>query len=121
MKRNPVVPFVLIMVFGIVLTLILSFKGLGDSKQMAKGNSASNGAKTENTATNPEEIYKSTCINCHGDHYQGVVGPSLKGIGSKLSKDQIKQIITQGRGQMPPGLVKPEQADAMAEWVSKIK
>ncbi|NRD80785.1 cytochrome c [Bacillus sp. BRMEA1] len=121
MKRNPIIPFVLIMVFGIVLTLVLSFKGLGDARELAKGTSGTSGDKTQTAATNPEDIYKTTCIACHGDHYQGVVGPSLHGIGSKLSKAQIKQIITQGRGNMPPGLVKPEQADAMAEWVSKIK
>jgi len=122
MKRNPVIPFILIMVFGIVLVFFLSFKGLGDSKEMAKDKGgAGGGTTTETAASNPEDIYKSTCIGCHGDQYQGVVGPSLKGIGEKLSKDQIKQIITKGRGNMPPNLVKPEDADKMADWVSKIK
>ena len=36
MKRNPVVPFVIIMVLGIGLMFLLSFKGLGDSKQIAE-------------------------------------------------------------------------------------
>lgn len=121
MKRNPVIPFVLIMVFGIVLVFILSFKGLGDMKEMAKDKNGGGEKTTETAATNPEDIYKSTCVGCHGDQYQGVVGPSLKGVGGKLTKAQIKDIITKGRGNMPPGLVKAEQADAMAEWVSKIK
>jgi len=48
------------------------------------------------------------------------VGPSLKGTG--LSKDEVKDILTNGKGTgMPPGLVKAEQLDAMAEWVSKLK
>lgn len=121
MNRNPIVPFVVIMVFGIALMFGLSFKGLGDAKDSAK-EKAGGGAKTETaSATKPEDIYKSTCITCHGDQYQGVVGPSLKGVGSKLSKDQIKTIITKGRGNMPPNLVSEDKADAMAEWVSKIK
>ncbi|MED3562202.1 cytochrome c, partial [Bacillus xiapuensis] len=53
--------------------------------------------------------------------YQGVVGPSLKGIGKKISKDEIIHVITKGKGNMPPNLVPQEQAQAMAEWVSKIK
>ena len=36
MKRNPVIPFVIIMVFGIGLMFLLSFKGLSDAKQIAE-------------------------------------------------------------------------------------
>lgn len=121
MNRNPIIPFVFIMIFGIALMFGLSFKGMSDSKNTAKEKAGSS-TKTETvSATKPEDIYKSTCITCHGDQYQGVVGPSLKGVGSKLSKDQIKTIITKGKGGMPPNLVAADQADAMAEWVSKIK
>lgn len=122
MNRNPVIPFVIIMVFGIVLMFGLSFKGMGDAKSTAKEKTGTTStAKTDTAATNPEGIYKSTCIGCHGEQYQGVVGPSLKGIGSKLSVDQIKQIITHGKGNMPPNLVPEDKADAMAKWVSQIK
>ena len=119
MKRNPVVPFILIMVFGIALMFLLSFKGLGDMKEVAKGEGKGT-EKTETVASNPEDIYKSTCASCHGDQYQGVVGPSLKGTG--LSKDEVKNILVNGKGtSMPPGLLKGDQVDTMAEWVSKLK
>jgi len=122
MKRNPVIPYVLVMVLGIVLVFILSFKGLGDMKEVAKDSGKGKGSETtEVAATKPEDIYKQTCIGCHGDQYQGVVGPTLKGVGNKYSKDQIVNIITKGKGNMPPGLVPQEQAAAMADWVSKIK
>jgi cytochrome c550 len=122
MKRNPVIPYILVMVFGIVLVFILSFKGLGDMKEVAKENGKGSGSETtEVAATKPEDIYKQTCIGCHGDQYQGVVGPTLKGVGSKYSKAEIVHFITKGKGNMPAGLVPQEQAEAMAEWVSKIK
>ncbi|WP_066064158.1 cytochrome c550 [Neobacillus soli] len=127
MKRNPVIPYILIMVFGIGLIFLLSFKGLSDGKEVAKDNgkgAGAGGTKTEETASaKPEDIYKNAgCIGCHGDQYQGGVGPALKGIGDKLSKDDIKGFLTNGSPKgMPPGLVKPEQMDAMVEWVSKIK
>ncbi|WP_042458496.1 cytochrome c550 [Neobacillus dielmonensis] len=120
MKRNPVVPFVLIMVFGIGLMFLLSFKGVGDMKEIAKDKGGGN-EKTEVAASKPEDIYKSTCIGCHGDQYQGGMGPSLKGVGDRLSKDEIKQVITKGRGNMPANQVKPEQADMMADWLMKLK
>ena len=121
--KNPVIPFILIFVFGIVLVFVLSFKGLGDMKEVAKDNGKKTGGeKTETVAASkPEDIYKSTCITCHGDQYQGVVGPTLKGVGKKYTKDQIVQIVTKGKGNMPAGLVKPEQAAAMADWVANIK
>ncbi|WP_312473634.1 cytochrome c550 [Neobacillus sp.] len=122
MKKNPVIPYILILVFGIVLVFILSFKGLGDMKEVAK-DKGEGGKTTEVASSNPEDIYKNAgCIGCHGNQYQGGMGPALKGIGDKLSKDQIKGFLTNGSPKgMPPGLVKPEQMDAMVEWVSKIK
>lgn len=121
MNRNPVIPFVLIMVLGIVLVFVMSFKGLGDMREVAKAGKGAGTQTTETVASKPEDIYKNTCVTCHGDQYQGVVGPTLKGVGKKLSKDQIKEIITKGKNNMPAGLVKPEQADAMAAWVAKIQ
>ncbi len=120
MKRNPVVPFVLIMVFGIVLVFFLSFKGLGDMKEAAKDKGEGN-EKTEVAAANPEDIYKQTCVGCHGDQYQGGMGPALKGVGSRLSKEEIIDRVTKGKGSMPPGLVPQEKAGAMADWLMKLK
>jgi cytochrome c550 len=123
MNRNPVIPFVIIMVFGIVLMFALSFKGLGDTKNAAKDNKGTTAQKTETAASNPEGIYKSTCLGCHGEQYQGGAGPALKGVGARLTVDQIKEKITTGKNNkgMPPNLVPADQAQAMAEWVSKIK
>lgn len=57
MNRNPLIPFVLIMVMGIGLIFFLSVKGLGDMKEVAKEKEG--GAKTEETAAaGPEDIYK---------------------------------------------------------------
>lgn len=123
MKKNPAIPYIIILVFGIVLVFALSFKGLGDMNELAKDKGAG-GKKTEEVASaKPEDIYKNAgCLGCHGDQYQGGMGPALKGVGDKLSKDQIKDFLLNGSPKgMPPGLVPAEQADAMAEWVSKIK
>ncbi|WP_338750156.1 cytochrome c550 [Bacillus sp. FJAT-52991] len=122
MNRNPVIPFLLIMVFGLGLIFFLSLEGLSNSKEMAKEKEG--GEKTEETAGgefDPEGHYKQSCVGCHGGNYEGGAGPALKGVGEKLSKDEIKEVLVNGRGAMPAGLVPAENADAMAEWVSKVK
>jgi cytochrome c550 len=122
MNRNPIVPFILIMVFGIGLMFFLSFKGLGDSKDLAKEAEGGEEPKTEEVAsTNPEDLYKKSCIGCHGDQYQGTVGPALTGVGERLSHDQIKDVLINGRGTMPAGMVPAEQADAVADWLASLK
>jgi cytochrome c550 len=120
MNRNPLIPFFIIMVFGIGLTLGLSFKGLGDAKELAKEKKG--GEKTEQAAAaNPEQFYQQTCSSCHGQNYEGGVGPALKGVGERLSVDEIKDVLQNGRGNMPPGLVPADKADEMAKWLSKLK
>jgi cytochrome c550 len=121
MNRNPIIPFVLIMVFGIGLMFLLSFKGLVDAKEIAAEKEGGNGEKTEEVATNPEDIYKKSCIGCHGNQYQGGVGPALKGVGDRLSQDEIKTIVTRGKGTMPKNLVPVEQAADMAKWLAELK
>jgi cytochrome c550 len=120
MNRNPIVPFILIMVFGIGLMFFLSFKGLGDAKDLAHEAEGGEEPKTEEVASNPEDIYKQTCAGCHGNAYEGGMGPALKGITK--SKDEIKEILINGTtGGMPAGLVQGEQADAMAEYLTTLK
>lgn len=119
MNRNPIIPYILIFVFGIILVFALSYKGLGDAKQMAKDKGGNQSQATTQTAAaqTPDQIYKQTCIACHGDQFQGVVGPSLKGIGKQLTKAQIIDIVTHGKGNMPPNQVSPDMAPKMADWL----
>ncbi|PLR85919.1 cytochrome C [Bacillus canaveralius] len=120
MNRNPLIPFALIAVLGIALMFFLSVKGLGDAEEMA--NKAEGGEEQADTASaNPEEIYQKSCIGCHGGDYQGGAGPALKGVGDRLSQEEIADIVVNGKGNMPPGLVAQDQAPAMAEWLAGIK
>lgn len=119
MNRNPLIPFLLIALLGIGLMFLLSFKGLGDHEELANGEEE---PKTEDVANaSPEEIYQQNCITCHGQNYEGGAGPALVGVGDRLSVDEIKQILKQGKGIMPANLVPDEKLDEMADWVSQIK
>jgi len=120
MKWNAIMPFVVIMVVGVLAMFLLSFKGIGDSKDLVAELEGGGGEQTEEVAANPEEIYQQSCIGCHGEQYQGGAGPALKGVSDRLSKEEIADVVVNGRGAMPPGLVPAEKADEMADWLSGL-
>ncbi|GIN20016.1 MAG TPA: cytochrome c [Bacillus bacterium] len=118
MKRNPLVPYYLIMVLGLVLVFFLAIKGIGDAKEIAKEKEG--GGQEQAEEFNPEEYAQGTCISCHGENLEGSGSiPSLHGTG--LSKDEIADILTNGKGNMPAGLVPADNIDQMAEWIANLK
>ncbi|MDA1474809.1 cytochrome c [Bacillus sp. CLL-7-23] len=119
MKRNPLIPFLLIAIMGIGLVFFLSMKGLHDQKEIAGKDNKT--AEENKAAASPEEIYKQNCVSCHGENYEGVSGPKLKGVGERLDTAKIKEKIQKGGNGMPAGLVPAEKLDEMAKWLSKIK
>ncbi|HEY4551629.1 MAG TPA: c-type cytochrome [Bacillaceae bacterium] len=118
MKRNPIIPYILIMVMGLGLIFFLGIKGIGDSKEIAK---EKEGGGTEAVEEfEPEAYAKQACIGCHGGDLKGSGGaPNLHGTG--LSKDEVADILKNGRGGMPAGLVPADNIDQMAEWVANLK
>ncbi len=67
-----------------------------------------------------EEIVKSNCISCHGGNLEGMGNtPSLADVGSRLSEEEIHDVILNGRGGMPGGLLQGEDAEAAAAWLSQ--
>lgn len=118
MKRNPLIPYALVAVIGISLMFLLSFQGLHKAKELA---AEKHGGQATQTASKPEDIVKQSCVSCHGDQLQGSIGPSLQKVGGKLSEDEIKNVILNGQGNMPPGLLPADQAAKVAEYLSKKK
>ena len=49
------------------------------------------------------------------------MGPDLTKVGSRLSKDDIHDIIVNGRGNMPKQDVSEEESQAVAGWLAKKK
>ncbi|MED5077054.1 cytochrome c [Geobacillus stearothermophilus] len=100
------------------VSLALAACGGGGDNAGGK-NDGSNGGG--DTAAAAEQIFKQNCASCHGQDLSGGVGPNLQKVGSKYSKDQIKDIIANGRGAMPAGIIKGEDADKVAEWLAAKK
>ncbi|GGB29149.1 c-type cytochrome [Virgibacillus dakarensis] len=127
MKKNPVIPYALIAVIGIALVIVISIVGIDQREAIQK---AEEGGDTQQSAEDkgegastddPEAIFENTCASCHGADLSGGMGPNLQKVGGKLSKDEIKNTILNGKGQMPAGLVPDDQAEALAKWLSEKK
>lgn len=65
-------------------------------------------------ATQGEEAYQKSCISCHGANLEGGAGPALNNL--TLSKEEIVDVIKNGRGSMPGNLA-PGQEEAIADYL----
>lgn len=66
---------------------------------------------------------QASCTGCHGSNLQGGVGPSLLGVGDRLSADEIESIIRNGQGNMPGGTFtgSDDELDLLVSWLAAQK
>ncbi|RSK27874.1 cytochrome c [Bacillus sp. HMF5848] len=124
MNRNPLLGFGLIMVLGVILMVVVSFVGNSNYKELAleaEGGKATEEQAGDTEAASPDAIYAKSCIGCHGQNLEGGVGPKLDDIGSRLTAEQIQDVIINGQGTMPGNLVGPAEAEALANWLAEKK
>ena len=129
MQKNAIVPYILIMAFGIGLIFFLSLEGVNNEAEIAEeqateegGGEAAEGEEGGETAEgefDPEAHAQANCISCHGSSYEGGVGPSL--VATELAQEDIEDILINGKGTMPGGLVPEANVAAMAEWVLSLE
>ncbi len=69
------------------------------------------------------EIYKSSCLACHGTEMQGGVGPALSHIGGSMSKEELYKMITNGKGGMPSfeGRLTEDEIISITLWLASKK
>ncbi len=93
----------------------------GDDGDNAKNNGGTNeesGASVDSS----EQVAQQRCATCHGGNLQGMGNtPALNDVGSRYSEEEILDIILNGKGNMPPGLVQGEEAEALAAWLAEKK
>ena len=112
MKNNPIVPYVLIMAFGIGLIFFMSLTGSENKKEIAEG-----GDTTE--AADDGSALVQSCIGCHGGDLTGGVGPSLHG----LAEERIVDVLTNGIEGTPmvANMKNEAEAQAIAEYISTLE
>ncbi len=73
------------------------------------------------SASTGEKLFKQSCSSCHGGQLEGGIGPALDNVGAKYSEKEIENIIHEGRGQMPSGVVEGNDAKSVAKWLATKK
>jgi len=99
-------------------SLVLAACGGGTAKEENKGTT---GGETTATAGDAQKFYDQKCSSCHGGNLEGGVGPALDKEGTKRTKEEIENIIANGQGAMPAGLLKGDEASTVAEWLAGKK
>ena len=105
--------------------LMLGACGGDDSETGTEDTGKDTGTETtENGATSDasEQVAQQRCTTCHGGNLQGMGNtPALNDVGSRYSEEEILNIILNGQGAMPGGLVQGEEAEALAKWLAEKK
>lgn len=119
MSKNPVVPYAIIAIIGVLLVIVLSYVGVNQREAIENPEEANAGETVE---LNAEEIFKNSCAACHGGDLTGASAPDLTEVGSKFSEGEIEDIIINGTDAgMPAGLVDNEHAAVLAEWLAEME
>ena len=106
-----------ILLAGCLVFLLFYYEGTGHTAKT--GNETGEGETA--SAEKAEEIASTTCMSCHGENLEGGAGPALNKIGSKYAQSDIENIIKNGKGAMPAGVITPEEAKIVAEWLAQKK
>ncbi|WP_338551311.1 c-type cytochrome [Paenibacillus sp. KS-LC4] len=106
----------------IVLLNALLLSACGNSGTAA----TTNDNRTEDSSiqsSDPEMIYKKKCMSCHGTDLQGRRGPSLQNIGSRLTEEEIIDMVANGKNGMPKFKknISAEDIQSVSKWLSGLK
>jgi mono/diheme cytochrome c family protein len=93
-------------------------------RQVADKKSSSGLASEDPTgsAKRGEELYKASCVVCHGSRAEGGVGLKLAGNPVLANDREFWKIVHEGRHVMPPlkGTVTDQQLTAIRAWIRTL-
>ncbi|MEH7125698.1 cytochrome c [Bacillus sp. JJ1532] len=107
-------------------SLVLAACGGGGDNATEKEDTGTTGTTNGGETTtagdgDAQKLYDQKCSSCHGANLEGTVGPKLSNVGASLSKEDIENIIANGQGAMPAGLLKGDEATQVADWLAAKK
>jgi len=99
-----------------VLPLLLLAIGLAAGGGGASGGGADDAVQA---VSEGERLYRNRCMACHGGELEGGFGPELRGIGERMSRDEIILAVRDGTGLMQPfrDRLTEEEIAAVVDWI----
>ncbi|MGP4072503.1 c-type cytochrome [Piscibacillus sp. B03] len=115
MKKNLIMPYVLIATLGLVTMIVMGGVGLAQMDQ-AEGEGGNEG-----TLDPAELVEQNNCISCHGADLSGSGNaPGLNDVGDRFDKEELVDIINngvEGSNLMTGDYANAEEAEVIAEWL----
>lgn len=101
--------------------------GAGGGNTGGAGGNTGGADNGTNVVADRPDVYNASCLSCHGTDLEGRVGgnSNLQNVGSKLSRDEILNTITNGRsGTSMPAFgnqLSEDQINELADWLASLK
>jgi cytochrome c550 len=114
MRNNPLIPYVLIMAFGIGLIFFMSLEGAGSKDEASEGG----GETTDVADIDGAAIVQKSCVSCHGGDLTGGMGPALN---TGLDAAHVKEVVMNGQGDMPAVIQDEAEAQAVADYIAGLE
>ena len=90
----------------------------------AEKNSSSGTSSRHPTGDNTrgEELYKASCVVCHGSRATGGIGPRLAGNPVLSNEQEFWKVVHEGRQMMPPlkGALTDQQIADIQAWLKTL-
>ena len=89
------------LIFGTLVLAVVSFAAISSTND---SDSVADNSIAQDTIVTGQELFRLNCASCHGVDRKGnpPTFPALVDIKGKLTKVQIKEIVKNGKGLMPP-------------------
>lgn len=101
--------------------VVAGLAACGDAEEADSDTTDSTPIETTDSATTDvstgEKVANTSCIGCHGGDLTGAMGPDLTNLS--LSKDEIVNILVNGKGGMPAGTAKGDE-EAVADYLLSL-
>ena len=70
-----------------------------------------------------QELYRASCIVCHGEEAMGRIGPRLAGNPILANEPAFRKILHEGRHVMPPlkGVLTDQQLAEIRTWLKTLR
>jgi mono/diheme cytochrome c family protein len=105
---------------------ILDFLNYDESHRKAQAKAQASSATSGSVSAGQQVYFAQSCDTCHSIAGKGGnMGPALNGVGAKLSRDQLTQVVKDGKANtaMPPLApgTTDQQINALVDFLASLK